>query len=158
VFFLGALLFICAEIAAFVAVVEQIGFLWALGILIFVSALGPFVVRRVGVGVVVRTQDKLARGEVPTWEVLDGLVVLLAGAMICVPGYIGDALGLLLMIGPIRRLAIRVTGQRLARRLQTIPIRRWRVTETLSSETDEDSSFPSGPHDRSLGPGDDDAN
>jgi UPF0716 protein FxsA len=90
VFFIGVLLIIAAEIAAFVLVVEQVGFLWALLILILVSALGPFVVRRVGAGVLAHTRDRLALGEVPTRELLDGLVVLIGGVMICVPGFIGE--------------------------------------------------------------------
>jgi UPF0716 protein FxsA len=102
VFFLAFLFFVGAEIAAFVAVAEHIGFLWALGLLVLVSALGPLVVRRVGIGVLAHTQQRLARGEVPTRELLDGLVVLLGGLLICIPGFIGDALGLLLMIGPLR--------------------------------------------------------
>jgi UPF0716 protein FxsA len=154
VFFLSALLFIGAEIASFVLVAGQIGFLWALAILIVVSALGPFVVRSVGVGVVGRTQEKLARGELPTWELLDGLVILLGGALICVPGFISDVLGLLLMVGPLRRLVIRTTGHRLARRVQTIPLR-WRVVNTRSQPVPDHSSPPLPPPGHSLGPGDD---
>ena len=110
--FFGVLVLIGAEIAAFVAVADQVGFLWALVILIGVSALGPFVVKRVGFGVLVHTQERLGRGEVPTRELFDGLVVLAAGVLICVPGFIGDALGLLLMIGPVRHLVIRASGRR----------------------------------------------
>ena len=65
-FFVSAVLIVAAEIAAFVLVAEQIGFLWALVLLIFVSALGPFVVRRVGAGVLADTRERLALGEVPT--------------------------------------------------------------------------------------------
>ena len=100
-FFISLLLIVAAEVVAFVLVGDHVGFLWALLILILVSACGPFVVRRVGSGVLARTRERLALGEVPTRELLDGLVVLVGGVMICVPGFIGDALGLLLMIGPI---------------------------------------------------------
>jgi UPF0716 protein FxsA len=154
VFFFSVLLFVGAEIASFVVVAEQIGFLWALGILVVVSALGPFVVRRVGVGVLAHTQERLARGEVPSRELLDGLVVLMGGVMICLPGFIGDVLGLLLMIGPLRRLVIRAAGHRLARRVPTIRIRSWRVTDTRSRAVRDASSPPSEPPGRSLGPGD----
>jgi UPF0716 protein FxsA len=153
VLFLYALLFIGAEVVSFVIVADHIGFFWALAILLIVSASGPFVVRRVGIGVVSRTQERLGRGEVPTRELLDGLVVLLGGVMICVPGFIGDALGLLLMIGPIRRLVIRGTGHRLARRVQRIPVRNWRVIAMRPQSMSEDSPPPSRPRDRSLGPG-----
>src|SRR6202451_1934556 len=99
VFFLAVLFFLAAEIACFVVVADQIGFLWALVILVVVSALGPLVVRRVGLGMLAHTRERLAQGEVPTRELLDGLVVLIGGVMICVPGFVSDALGLLLMIG-----------------------------------------------------------
>lgn len=154
VLFLGVLLFVAAEIASFVVVAEQIGVLWALGLLVAVSALGPFVVRRVGVGVLAHTQERLARGELPTRELLDGLVVLLGGVMICVPGFVGDALGLLLMIGPLRHLVIRTTGRRLARRVPRIRIQGWRMTDAGSAEVIDEPLPPPGPSDRSLGPGD----
>lgn len=153
--FLAVLLWVGAEIASFVVVAEQIGLLWALGILLAVSAIGPFVVRRVGVGVLAHTQQRLARGEVPTWELLDGMVILMGGVMICVPGFIGDALGLMLMIGPLRRLVIRAVGHRLARRIPPIRMRNWRVTDTGSRAVGDDSFPPSGLTGRSLGPGDD---
>jgi UPF0716 protein FxsA len=144
VFFLGVLIFVAAEIASFVVVAEQIGFLWALAILLVVTALGPFVVRRVGVGVLGHTQERLALGEVPTRELLDGLVVLIGGVLICVPGFIGDALGLLLMIGPVRHLVIRAAGHRLARRVQTIPTGRWQAVDVRSRPVDDDSPPRSG--------------
>jgi UPF0716 protein FxsA len=153
VLFLGVLLFIAAEIASFVVVAEHIGFLWALAILVVVSALGPFVVRRVGVGVLAHTQERLARGEVPTRDLLDGLVVLIGGVMICVPGFIGDAVGLLLMIGPVRHLLIRAAGRRLARRVQTMGTGGWRVINVGSRSMRDGSSPPPAAPRRPLGPG-----
>jgi UPF0716 protein FxsA len=144
VFFVSFLVFVAAEIAAFVAVAEQIGFLWALVILIFVSALGPFVVRRVGFSVLAHTRDRLSRGEVPTRELLDGLVVLIGGVLVCVPGFVGDALGLLLMIGPVRHLVIRLSGHRLARRVGTMRSGRWLVIDADSRSVREDSAFVAG--------------
>ncbi len=148
------LLFVAAEIAAFVVVAEQIGFLWALLILVVVSALGPLVVRRAGLGVLANTRERLARGELPTRELLDGLVVFIGGVMICVPGFVGDAVGLLLMIGPVRRLVIRVSGNRLARRVQRIPTGRWRVIDVSSRPVRPDSPPSSGPTIELPGPND----
>jgi UPF0716 protein FxsA len=151
VFFLAVLFFLAAEIACFVVVADQIGFLWALAILVVVSALGPLVVRRVGVGILAHTRERLAQGEVPTRELLDGLVVLIGGVMICVPGFIGDALGLLLMIGPVRHLVIRAAGHRLARRVQATRTGRWGVVDTRSRQIRDDPPPIPG---RPLGPGD----
>lgn len=158
-FFISVLLIVAAEIAAFVFVVEHVGFLWALLILILVSALGPFVVRRVGSGVLAHTRERLALGEMPTRELLDGLVVLIGGVMICVPGFIGDAVGLLLMIGPVRHFVIRAFGHHLARRVQKTPPGRWRLIDARSTPARNDRAarndipLPWGTPDRPVQPG-----
>lgn len=133
---LGALVLFVAEIAAFVAVGEHVGFGWAVLLLLVVSALGPFMIRRVGIGVLARTQQRLADGQVPTRELLDGVVVLLGGVLICAPGFITDGVGLLLMVGPIRRLFLRVTGKRVARRIQTLSPSRWNVINVTAGTVD----------------------
>ena len=158
-FIFSVLLFVAAEIAVFVLVVERVGFFWALVILIFVSALGPFFVRRVGSGVVARTRDRLAFREMPAREVLDGLVVLIGGVMICVPGFIGDAIGLLLMIGPVRHLVIRVFGRQLVRRVRYMPPRRWAFIDARSMTVRHDRAgrneveLPPGIPERPAEPG-----
>ena len=143
-----ALVFIAAEIVAFVVVAHQIGFLWSLALLIVVSALGPFVVRQVGLGVLAHTQERLRRAELPTRELLDGVVILIGGVMICVPGFIGDALGLVLMVGPVRHLIIRIAGHRLARRVQTVHTGRWRVVNVGARPAD--AGRPPAAHRRGL--------
>ena len=159
VFFVSLLLIVAAEVAAFVLVVEQVGFWWALLILILVSALGPFVVRRVGSGVLARTRERLALGELPTRELLDGLVVLIGGVMICVPGFVGDAIGLLLMISPVRHLIIRAFGHQLARRVQKMPPGRWGFIEARSTPVRNEGAprndipLPPGASDRPVEPG-----
>lgn len=154
VFLFGIFVFVVAEISSFVAVAGQIGFLRALAILLVVSALGPFIVRRVGIGVVAHTQERLARGEVPTRELLDGLVVLVGGFLICVPGFVSDAIGLALMIGPVRHLVIRATGNRLARRLPAMRIQGWRMTDAGPRAMPDDPSSASNRPGPPLGPAD----
>ncbi len=154
---LGACLFFVAEVFAFVAVGQHIGFGWAVLLLIGVSALGPFLVKRVGLGVMARTQARLARGDVPGRELLDGVVVLAGGLMICIPGFISDALGLLLMIGPVRHLLIRFGGRRMARRVETMGPTRWSVIDVRTWPAsgaypgDDSDAQPAQPM---IGPGD----
>jgi UPF0716 protein FxsA len=111
------LVFVVAEIVAFVAVADHIGILLALLLLLGVSAAGPLLVRRAGRGVVEHARQRILRGETPDREVLDGVVLLLGGVLVCVPGFIGDFLGLLLLIGPVRHAAIRLAGRQLGRRV-----------------------------------------
>lgn len=139
---LTVLLFIAGEIAAFVAVTDHIGLLKALVLLVLVSAIGPAIVRRVGLGAFAHTQERLARGELPTRDLLDGLVILIGGVMICVPGFISDAIGLLLMIGPVRHLLIKVGGHRLARRAQRAGPNRWTVISARSRPAGESRPSP----------------
>jgi UPF0716 protein FxsA len=153
VFLIAAALFFVAEVAAFVAVGAHLGYGWAVLLLIGVSALGPFLIKRVGVGVLARTQDRLAQGEVPTRELLDGVIVLAGGMMICIPGFISDALGLLLMIGPVRHLIIRVGGGRVARRVQTVRPGRWTVIDVRTWPTQGDGPPTSEPTRPMIEPG-----
>jgi UPF0716 protein FxsA len=132
VFLLGALLFLAAEVAAFAVVGIQIGFLWAVVLLIGLSALGPFAIRRVGLGVLARTQRRLAAGELPTRELLDGVLVLGGGVMICLPGFIGGVLGLLLMVGAVRDVVVRGGGYWLGRQVKHMASGRRMVTDVES--------------------------
>jgi UPF0716 protein FxsA len=153
VIFLGVLLFVAAEIISFVLVAEQIGLLWAAALLVAVSALGPFIVRRAGLGALAHTQERLGRGELPTRALLDGLVVLVGGLMICVPGFVGDAIGLMLMIGPVRQLLIRLAGHWLAQRAQAVRTGRWHMINAPSRPR-HDGSPPSPGPGPALGHGD----
>jgi UPF0716 protein FxsA len=153
VFLIAAALWFVAEVAAFVAVGSHIGYGWAVLLLIGVSVLGPFLVKRVGLGVVARTQERLAQDEVPTRELLDGVVVLAGGLMICIPGFISDALGLLLMIGPVRHFLIRIGGGRISRRVQTMRPGRWTVIDVTTWPPSGDVTSPSQPTRPMIEPG-----
>jgi UPF0716 protein FxsA len=153
VFLLSALVFLAAEVAAFVAVSAQIGFGWALLILVGVSALGPFVVRRAGLGVVARAQARLTAGDLPTRELLDGVVVLAGGLMICVPGFISDALGLLLMIRPLRHLTILAGGRWLGHRVETVRPGRRTVIDVESQPTGPNAPTPISVPSQMIEPG-----
>ena len=113
----GLLLYVAAEIAALVVVAQQIGVLFAVLLVLLVSACGPFLLRRVGLGVLDHARVRLSQGESPSRDLLDGVVVVLGGVLVSIPGFVGDALGLLLLIRPVRHVVIRVAGRILARSL-----------------------------------------
>lgn len=157
IWFFGFLVGLALEVAAFVLVAQQIGFLLALVILVVVSAMGPFIVRRVGLGVLAKAQGRLQAGEVPTREVLDGVLILAGGALICVPGFVGDTIGLLLMVGPMRHLAIRVGGRRVARRVAAMPLGGGGIINARSRTVRADRQSAAAPPEISLKPDDDPA-
>jgi UPF0716 protein FxsA len=125
VFVLALILWAAAEIAAFVAVAQQIGVLLAVILVLGISTAGPWLIRRAGIGVIDHARARMARGEAPDVELLDGVVLLIGGALVIVPGFIGDVVGLLLLFAPVRHLVIRIVGRHLARQVGTGALGTW---------------------------------
>jgi UPF0716 protein FxsA len=92
------------EIYLFVVVAGAIGFLPALAVLLALCLFGAWLVKREGVGVLRRMRATVDRGEVPTTEVVDGGLLVLAGALCIVPGFLTGVVGLLLLVPPLRAL------------------------------------------------------
>ncbi|MGH2770408.1 MAG: FxsA family protein [Actinomycetota bacterium] len=94
-----------AELAVIVAVArpDRLGVLPTIGLLIAVSIAGSVLAKREGMEVWSRFRATLARGEVPSGEVLDGVLVLLGAALLLTPGFITDVAGLLLLFPWSRR-------------------------------------------------------
>ncbi|HEX4872559.1 MAG TPA: FxsA family protein [Nevskiaceae bacterium] len=79
---------------------------WMLG----TGFLGGWVVKRQGLLTLREIQHAAARGEVPALALLEGLIVIIAGLLLVLPGVIGDAIGLALWLagsrsGLARRMA-----------------------------------------------------
>jgi UPF0716 protein FxsA len=111
VFVIGPLI----ELYALVTVAGWIGWFPALALLAAMSLFGAWLVKREGLGVMRRMQESAGRGEVPANQVVDGGLLLLAGCLCIVPGFVTGTVGLLLLVPPIRvvvrnRLVPRWTG------------------------------------------------
>jgi UPF0716 protein FxsA len=91
------------ELYVLVLVAGAIGWLPALAAMLAVSFLGVWLVKREGLGVVRRMQQNLNRGEIPAAEMVDGGLLAVAGALCIVPGFVTAAMGLLLIVPPVRR-------------------------------------------------------
>ena len=92
------------ELYVIVTVAQQIGAFPTLALLLTVSVFGAWLVKREGLGVMRRTQALVQAGELPAREMVDGALLLAAGSMLVVPGFVTDALGLLLVVPPVRAL------------------------------------------------------
>jgi UPF0716 protein FxsA len=95
------------ELAVIVQVAGSVGVANTIGLLIAVSLLGAWLAKREGLGVLRRIQAALDRGQAPSTEVVDGGLILLAGALMIAPGFISDVLALLLLF-PLTRAVVRV--------------------------------------------------
>jgi UPF0716 protein FxsA len=92
------------EIYVIVQVGHAIGVLDTLGLLILVSFVGAWLTRHEGFVVLRRLRAQLEAGRTPTAELIDGVLVLVAGVLMLVPGFVTDAIGLLVLFPPTRAL------------------------------------------------------
>src|SRR3954452_7250049 len=104
-----------AEIYVIIKVGEAIGVLPTIALLIVDGFVGAALARSQGRAAWARFNQALAEGRVPARETLDGAMIIVGGAFLLAPGFITDAIGLLLLLPPSRAL-LRGTIARLARR------------------------------------------
>lgn len=108
------LLFPILELALFVRVAGETGFLTALFLCFASAIIGGALVRRQGFSTLVSIQTALDQGEMPVEKIFDGMCLFVAGALFILPGFLSDFLGALLLIPPVRTLLRRCLGHYLA--------------------------------------------
>ena len=135
------------EITVMIQVGQWLGVVNTIGLLLLVSVVGAFLVKHQGLGVLRRIQQQRLAGQVPAAPVFDGALILLAGLLLLIPGFVTDAVGLVLLIPPVRAGASRFVRWRFMRRVQ--------VVRVASRRTDRPWSPNSPPPDppRSIRPG-----
>lgn len=92
------------ELFVFVQVAGSAGFGTALLAGTALTFVGVWLVKQQGLGVWRRANAKVARGEEPTDEIVNGTLLLVAGVLLLVPGFVSGAAGLLLLLPPVRAL------------------------------------------------------
>jgi len=102
---LALLLIGIVEVAVFVLLGRGIGYGWAILLVLGVSLSGLLLLRREGTRAWRGFRAAAEGGRPPGPEVSNGLVGLLAGALLAVPGLVTGVVGALLMIPPVRLLA-----------------------------------------------------
>ena len=95
---------ILVEIALFVTVGGRIGLLASLAVIFGTAMLGGLVLRRGGERAAGEVRAAMAGIGKPEIAVGDHALVMLAGVLLVLPGFLGDTLGLLLLLPPVRAL------------------------------------------------------
>jgi len=121
-----------------VVVADYLGWQATVLLVVLTGLVGMLLVRAEGRHTLKRIQEKAGRGEPPTDELLDGALLIAAGAFLLTPGVVTDAIGFLLAIPPTR-YPIRAA------------LKRFVVVPTLDKKTDGfvtggvwTSGFPDG--------------
>ncbi len=92
------------EIFLITQVASQLGWFETIFLVVAVSAVGAWLVKREGTGVIRRIQDSFRGARLPTNDLADGAMIFFASALMLTPGFLTDFVGLALLIPPIRAI------------------------------------------------------
>jgi UPF0716 protein FxsA len=90
------------EIAVFIQVGGWIGLWPTLAIVVLTAIAGTALLRSQGLATAQRARQQMDRGVLPAREMFDGICLVFAGALLLTPGFVTDAVGLLLFVQPVR--------------------------------------------------------
>lgn len=94
------------ELALLIKVGSLIGTLNTISIVILTALIGAYMVKLEGIGVLYRMQRDMSQGMFPAEELINGVMILIAGALLLTPGFVTDVLGFL-MVFPASRGVIK---------------------------------------------------
>jgi UPF0716 protein FxsA len=86
---------------------DQIGGLSTIALVVLTAVIGVQVLKRQGLSTLLRANQRIEAGELPAQEIVEGMMLAGAGALLLTPGFITDTLGFILITGPMRRLLAR---------------------------------------------------
>jgi UPF0716 protein FxsA len=95
------------ELVLLLQLAEAITWWRTLAIVLATGVVGAWLARHEGFRVVRRIQEELAAGRMPAGAMVEGVLVLVSGALLITPGILTDLCGFLLLVPPLRRVVAR---------------------------------------------------
>lgn len=80
-----------------------IGALPTIFLVVFTAALGAWLLRRQGFATWQRFQANLQQGMIPAYEMIEGPILLVGGALLLTPGFVTDLIGFACLVPALRR-------------------------------------------------------
>ena len=117
-FFLLFLVFPLLELFVLIRVGSSIGAITTLLLVLVGGVLGVVCIRLAGLATALKVRERMALGETPNTDMLNGLLLVIAGGLLFLPGFISDIVGLLCLLPIIRQWLIKNISQRMAHRTQ----------------------------------------
>lgn len=103
------------ELALLIQLGSVIGVLPTIAIVVVTALVGTALLRQQGLATIRNAQARAQRGEAPIEELMHGLMIAVGGVMLLTPGLITDAMGLALLLPPVRHFIGRGVWGYLAR-------------------------------------------
>jgi UPF0716 protein FxsA len=101
--FLLILLIPIIEIYLLISVGGLVGVFPTVLLVVLTAVLGAALLRRQGFETWQRFQASMAQGIVPAYEIIEGPLLLIAGALLLTPGFFTDAVGFICLVPQLRR-------------------------------------------------------
>ncbi len=101
--FLIVLIIPFAEIYLLLQVGGMIGAFPTILLVVFTAVLGAWLLKQQGFATLQRFQESLAQGVMPAYEIVEGPIILVGGALLLTPGFITDIIGFACLIPSLRR-------------------------------------------------------
>lgn len=102
-----------AELMLLVEIGRYVGLLPTLALVVATGIVGAWLARRQGLGVLRQVRAEMADGRIPAGPLVDGILILVAGAVLMTPGVLTDLLGFFCLVPAGRRYLKRRIGERL---------------------------------------------
>ncbi len=120
---MGKLLFLfiavpAVELILLIKLGGLIGLLPTVAIIFVTGALGATLARWQGLSVLHEIQTQMAQGQLPANALFDGVIILLAGALLLTPGFLTDIVGFLSLVPSVRNMFKRAIRKRIEKSIQ----------------------------------------
>ena len=91
------------EIAILIKIGKIIGAGYTIALVIGTAFLGVSLLRIQGISTLAKVQANVNRGQLPATELIEGLILLISGALLLTPGFFTDTLGFLMLVPILRQ-------------------------------------------------------
>ncbi|MDB9942162.1 FxsA family protein [Pseudomonadales bacterium] len=91
------------EMIVLIKVGGMIGAIPTVGLVVLTATIGVWLLKREGLATLTRLQQKMAQGELPGKELLEGVMLIIGGALLLTPGFVTDAIGFVCLIPWLRQ-------------------------------------------------------
>ncbi len=91
------------EIAIIIKIGSIIGAGYTIALVIGTAFLGVSLLRIQGISTLAKVQANISRGQLPATELIEGLILLISGALLLTPGFFTDTIGFLMLVPTLRQ-------------------------------------------------------
>ncbi|MGB6223727.1 FxsA family protein [Haloferula sp.] len=108
------------ELGIFLWIGDRLGLLPTLLIILLTGILGAALTKSQGLRVLREFQQSTASGELPHAPIIEGLIILVAGALLLTPGFLTDIVGFLALVPTVRKQLRKALTHTVGKRIKIV--------------------------------------